>query len=163
MEALGIRIDQIVFQIINFAIVFIVLSKFVYKPVLEFIKKQKKELGELDALAEESAKQKQDIEKLKQDAAVSAQKMQEQTLEKAQSEAYKIIEGAKKTANAEGKRILQEYNEEAMQTQQAMVAKSKDEIYKQALKKTEDLLKTSITPAQQNKLMELSLERLQND
>ncbi len=163
MEALGINISQIVFQIINFTIVFVVLSKFVYKPVLEFIKKQKKELDEFDALVGETAKQKQQIAQLKQEADVAAKKLQEQALEKAQTEAFNIIEDAKKTANAEGKRILQEYNDEAVQTQQALVVKAKKEIYNQALQKTEELLKTSITEEQREKLMELSLGRLKND
>ena len=160
MENLGIRLDQIIFQIINFAIVFVVLSKFVYKPIVEFVKKQKKELAELESIAEQTTQQKLKLAQQQQEAESAAKAAYNQAVEKAQMEAFRIVESAKRTANTEGNRILKEYNDEAIQTKQTLLDESKKEVYILALKKTEELLKTSITPEQQKKLMEISLERL---
>lgn len=75
-------------QIINFVIVFFILKKILYKPVLDIINKR-------DAQIKKGLKDKEEAEQLLKDA----QQNEAEVLQKAQARAEKIISDAKLEAN----------------------------------------------------------------
>lgn len=163
MENFGIKLDQIIFQIINFSIILVILKKFLYKPIVGFVKKQKEQQDEYLKISQEIGGQKEYLNKLSEDQKAELKKLYTESTEKAKKDAQKIIEEAKDTAKSEGKRILAEYNSEAEQSKETILKSAKDEIYTNALKITETLLKSSLTGGQKQKLMEMAMENLKNE
>ncbi len=113
MEQLGIEPNLLLAQIVNFLIIFFVLSKLLYKPILGMLEKRKKEIAEGLSLTE---KMREEEEKL------NARK--EKILEEARHEARGIVEAGKKEADLAGKEILLAAHSQA----QEIVAKGKEDV-----------------------------------
>lgn len=113
MEKLGIQPTLLLAQIVNFLIIFFVLSKLLYKPIRGMLDKRKKEIEEGLALTE---KMRQEEDKLK----VKQNKILDET--RREGEAY--IDKAKAQAVAESKEILNNANKQA----QEIIAKGKEEV-----------------------------------
>lgn len=86
--AIGIDFRSLVLQIINFAILLLLLKKFAYKPILDILDKRYKKV-------EESLKNAKEIEHLK----VSLEKEKETILKEAHAKAQGILEQSKKQAS----------------------------------------------------------------
>ena len=95
MDKLGIEPKLLLGQIVNFTIIMVVLSKFLYKPILDMLEKRKQEIAKGLELTE---KMKDEEEKLM----VKKQKM----LEVARKEASDILDEARKQAKEEEKDII---------------------------------------------------------
>ncbi len=95
MEKLGIEPKLLLAQLVNFTIIVVVLSKFLYKPILDMLEKRKKEIA---AGLKLTTDMKEEEEKM----AVKKQKM----LEVTRKEASDIIEEARKQAKEEEKEII---------------------------------------------------------
>jgi len=102
MEKLGIEPTQLLAQIINFLILFIVLAKFLYKPILKVLDLRKKAIEE--SLAN-SQKIKEELDKLEVD--------KNKILKKVQDEGFKILEEEKKQSSKKQEEILHKAEEEA--------------------------------------------------
>ncbi len=102
MEKLGIEPTLLLAQLVNFTIIVVVLSKFLYKPILDMLEKRKKEI----ALG---LKLTTDMKEEEEKVAVKKQKM----LEVTRKEASDIIEEARKQAKEEEKEILATAHKEA--------------------------------------------------
>jgi|SRR3989344_4540907 len=113
MEQLGIQPSLLLAQIINFAIIVVVLSKLLYKPILGILEKRKKEIEEGLKISE---RMRQEEENLKG--------KREKMLEEARREGHKIIEEARRGAKDEEKEILAVARSEA----EDIVAKGKKEV-----------------------------------
>lgn len=102
MEQLGIEPKLLVAQIVNFAIIVVVLTKLLYKPILTMLDKRKKEIEEGLALTE---KLQREEEKLTTKS--------EKVLAVARAEAQAIIEEAKKQAKEVEKELIEEAHRES--------------------------------------------------
>jgi F-type H+-transporting ATPase subunit b len=85
--SIGLDWHSLVLQIINFAILLLLLKKFAYKPILDILESRHKKV-------EESLKNAKDIEKLK----ISLEKEKETILKDAHAKAQNILEQSKKQA-----------------------------------------------------------------
>jgi F-type H+-transporting ATPase subunit b len=113
MENIGIQPIYLAAQIVNFAIIVFLLSKFLYKPILKVLDERKKKIEEQMTLA---SKMKDSLEK--------DEKKRQEALKEAREEAKKIIEVAKKAAKKEQADILEKSKKEAS----SMIDKAKLEI-----------------------------------
>lgn len=111
--AIGIDGKALLFQIINFVILFIILKKFLFKPVAKILENRQRTI-------EESIKNAKDIETQKANWEQEYQKLQKQTAEKS----AKIIDEAKLSAQ----KLKHEMLEEARQEQENMVENAKEQI-----------------------------------
>lgn len=102
MEKLGIEPRLLLAQIVNFAIIVFVLSKFLYKPILDMLEKRKKEIAAGLKLTE-------DMKSEEEKVAAKKQKM----LEVTRKEASDIIEEARKQAKEEEKEIIAQAHKDA--------------------------------------------------
>jgi F-type H+-transporting ATPase subunit b len=105
MEALGLDIKLLVAQIINFGILYFVLKKLLYKPILKLLDDRKKAI---ERSLDNSKKIEEELSKLEVKKASiittvqnEAKKDKEKLIVLAQEEKRKIIDEAKKTAEAE--------------------------------------------------------------
>jgi F-type H+-transporting ATPase subunit b len=113
MEKLGIDPKLLLAQIVNFAIIIVVLSKFLYKPILSMLEKRKKEIEEGLKL---TTKMREEEEK--------SQQKKQKMLETARKEAQVIIDEARKQAKEEEKEIVAQAHKEA----EAILTKGKADV-----------------------------------
>lgn len=102
MEKLGIEPTQLLAQVLNFLILFVLLAKFLYKPILKVLDSRKKAIEE--SLAN-SQRIKEELDKLEID--------KNKILKKVQDEGFKILEEEKKQASQKQEEILKNAEAEA--------------------------------------------------
>ena len=161
MKELGIEPILLLAQIVNFGIIFFVLKKFLYKPILAMLDKRKKELDEGLALSQKMIREE---EKLKEkEAAMTLQ---------AKKEAKTLLDQAKKQAEEQKKQIVVEAHEEAAKilakakTQAEGQAKAAEEATRAqavelAVAMTERLIPEVLSEGDHRKLMTAKLKELE--
>jgi F-type H+-transporting ATPase subunit b len=113
MEQLGIEPVQLITQIVNFVIMAVLLTRFLYKPILKMLAERRAKIAEGLAYTE---KMKSEVEK--------TEAHREKILRSAKEEGGKIIEEAKKS----GKQIEAEIIEKAHTEAAAIIAKGKEDV-----------------------------------
>lgn len=113
MEQLGINIGLLIVQIIAFAIVFLTLNAWVYKPVLDMMetRKQKISQGLEDA-------------RVAAEARANAEKEAAKVLAEAQAEAGKVVREATERAASAGKDVKAAAETEAAKAREAAMAEA---------------------------------------
>lgn len=143
MEALGIEPILLVGQIINFFILFFVLKKFLYKPVLGMLKKRKDEIDEGLALTQKMSREeaklkereeelvsqaKKDAKALIEDAKKQIEEQKKAIIAEAHTQSSEILAKAKKTADALKDQALDSVRQEAVELASQMVVKLAPEV-----------------------------------
>lgn len=113
MDKLGIEPVQLLTQAFNFVVMLVILTKFLYKPVLKMLDERQKKIAEGLAYTE---KMKEEVEK--------TEKKRQDILDKARDEAREIVEAARK----EGKRVETEIVEKAHEEATAILKKGKQDL-----------------------------------
>jgi F-type H+-transporting ATPase subunit b len=113
MENLGLDPKLIVAQLVNFAIFFYVFARFIAKPFMEYVKKQKGVEKEREKLIEGLRVREAEIEKEK-----------EQILAKAKEEARALLSEAKEEAQM----MMKEASDKAQAQAEEIIAKAKADI-----------------------------------
>ena len=116
MEALGINLPGLITQIISFLILLFVLSKLLYKPVVKM----------LDERAERIKDSLSAAEKANQEAALSAEKIEEELIT-ARQEGQKIIDQARKLSQD----FKEKEKDKALQEIENLIKKSKSDLEKE--------------------------------
>jgi len=153
MDKLGIEPMLLLAQIVNFAIVVIVLSRFLYKPILTMLEKRKKEIEEgvkLTAKArEEEIKFEQKTERMLATTRKEAQDILEEARKQAKIEEKDIVAAAHKEAEA----MIQKANEDMARARVEMEKSVRDSAVELAVAMTKRLLTGVLTPSDQHKLI----------
>jgi len=116
MEALGINLGFLIFQILNFSIVMILLYAWAYKPVINGLQKRKETI----------AKSLEDA-RIAEEARSNAEEEANQILSKAQSEAVEKVREATERAETARQEILAQAEEDAGKAREAAVADATQE------------------------------------
>lgn len=118
---------QILFQVINFGVIFAVLVKFLYKPILKVLDDRRAKVEEGQHAAESSIREKGEIENLKKKARSQSEKEASKFLEEARDEA-KLL---KVKLSKEVKEEMKQVRENEMEKWQSELAGMKAELEKQ--------------------------------
>lgn len=124
MEALGIDWKLLIAQVVNFLILLILLTKFLYKPIVKMLDNR---AGKIEAGLKAAEKSQQDLKK----ADVDAEKIRE----KAYKEANEILVNAKTEATTEAKQIVSKAETQAEEIRKYAAEEalsSKDKAVRQA-------------------------------
>jgi F-type H+-transporting ATPase subunit b len=111
MEALGINLGLLIVQIIAFAIVFLTLNAWVYKPMLDMMESRKQKIAQ----GLEDAR-------VASDARANAEKEAAKILAEAQAEAGKVVREATERAASAGKDVKAAAEAEAAKVQASKLA-----------------------------------------
>lgn len=152
--ALGIDIKILIAQLVNFAILFLVLYKFGYQHIADFLEKRRKdiELGISNAekaelkLVEMTEKEKEVLK----DARIEAQKI----IDEAESIASKSKEDILVSAREEAAKILASTQKKVEEERSKTLREAKAEVSKLVIHATEKLLREKFTEEQDNVLIE---------
>lgn len=98
-----IQLAQIIFQIINFGVVFGALSYLLYKPIIKILDERAQKIEEGQVAAQKSLNEQEKIEEMKK-----------QTKQKAEKEAAKMLEEANKAANDRKNKLVAQAKDEAL-------------------------------------------------
>lgn len=138
MEKLGIQPIQLLTQIFNFLVMVILLTKFLYKPIIKMLDERKKKIQEGIEYTEKSKIELEKIDKKKQEVLKTAdlaakkvieegkltgKKLEAQIVEKARKEAEDYIEKAKKEFALEKAEMEKQLKEQAIEIAAAMAQK----------------------------------------
>jgi F-type H+-transporting ATPase subunit b len=116
MEALGINLGLLVVQIIAFAIVFLTLNAWVYKPMLDMMETRKKKIAQ----GLEDAR-------IAAEARANAEKEAHKIMAEAQAEASRIVREATDRAAAAAKEVKAAAEAEAAKAREAAMAEAEIE------------------------------------
>ena len=153
-------LPDIVFQIINFLIVFFVLKKFLYKPVLSILDQRSKRIADGLRAADKNIKAAQELEekekKVLSTARAEASKLTKQAQKDAKKQAGVILEEAKKDAE----KVLDKERKTLQATFDAEKAQLEKSVSTLVTKTTEALLKQYLTADQQKKIVTQQIKDL---
>ncbi len=113
MEQLGIEPIQLLTQVVNFVLMVFLLTKFLYKPILDALDKRRKKIEEGLAFSE----------KMKAETEEMSKKHQEM-IDEAKEEARRIIDEGKKNGKALEQEIIDKAHSESAQ----IVEKGREEL-----------------------------------
>jgi len=145
-NALGLNIKILIAQLINFAVLVLVLWRFGYKPILKFLdeRKEKIEQGVLDA--------KKAMAKLEE-----ISDKEKEIIKRAKKEALIILEKARKQGDKNRKEIIDEAKEEIGQIineEKAKIQVEKGETLKEIKREIADLVIKSVEKVLEEKIDE---------
>lgn len=111
MEQLGLNLGYLFVQIFNFAIIFVILRAWVYKPILGLLERRRTAIaqGLEDARVASEARQ-------------NAEEEAEKIIAEAQAKASQVIREASERAEAQGRDVLAEAEAEAAQKREEALA-----------------------------------------
>ncbi len=121
--------DPVLFgaQIVNFLIIFFILKRFLYKPVLEMLKKRKDAIKQGLQDAEAARLKLEDVAKKEKEILRSAQTESSKIIEEAKRQSTLILVEAEKNAKIQADRTIKEANqritEEAKKTEKILMTK----------------------------------------
>lgn len=118
---------QILFQIINFGVVFGAISYLLYKPVMKVLDERAKKIEEGQLAAEMSIREKNEIDVLKKKSKTTADKEASKLLEKAELDAKELKSKLSKEARDE----VKGWKEKEMKKWEAEAAGMRKEMEKQ--------------------------------
>jgi F-type H+-transporting ATPase subunit b len=116
LEALGLNLGYLLVQIFNFAILFIILRAWVYKPILGLLEQRR-----------EAIAQGLEDARIAAEARENAEEEAEKILSEAQTKASDIVREATERAEQQGREIVAEAEEEAAQKHQEAMEEAERE------------------------------------
>ncbi|PIZ46703.1 ATP synthase F0 subunit B [candidate division WWE3 bacterium CG_4_9_14_3_um_filter_41_6] len=162
MEKLGIDVQLIVLQAINFAILLYVLNRFLYKPVLKQLAQRKEQV-------EQNARVQNDLN----ERMTQLEKDKEAMLAETKDEAQKILGQAREM----GKQLSATLKDDAQKKADELLKKAsndieiergrikdsiKDEVSQIAISAAEHVLRESITSEQKNSITKTAVDKFIN-
>ncbi|MBI3115337.1 MAG: F0F1 ATP synthase subunit B [Candidatus Kerfeldbacteria bacterium] len=161
LHELGIDWRLLIASLVNFALLFFILKKYAYKPILGMLEKREKMVADS---VDQSQKIEQEFRAL--------QERKEQELRGARAEATKIIEEAARKADelkhelvrdakAEAKKLVAQTKAELVAEREALKASVRDEVADLVVDATEKVLGEKLTAAADRKLVERSLSSVE--
>lgn len=155
-----IHLAQIVFQIINFGIVFGALSILLYKPILKIFEERARRIEEGQKAARNALEQQEKIDELKNKTEQKLKKKRAEVLEEAVKEAQEqkkqLIQEARQTAEAEITSLKTKWEQEKAKEK----AQMQSELVEVVIAATEKILQEKIDSKKHSALIDTELNQL---
>lgn len=158
-NALGINMKLLVAQVVNFTILMGVLLYFVYGPVLRLLDKRRETIKKSMDDAKEIDRQKQEIEKFKNEQMRKADQEMSAILEQAKKQGETMKKDIVGKAQAEATAIVEKAKESLEAERRKMLDSSKQTLANAAVRLAEKILEREFGQPDQQRL----LKNLEND
>lgn len=157
---MDIKLDQIIFQIINFGVVFGALTYFLYKPVTKLLEERAQKVADAEKAAAHTLRERDEIESLKSKTKSQAEKDAVKLLEKAKEQAAQLKKELEKQAKDEI-RAEKEKAMKALEADKASMAREMQKEFAQAVYAVaEKLLGKAVDKKAHADLIDKSLKEL---
>ncbi len=146
LDVISVNIWQILISLLNLVLLFLILKKFLYKPVKNMLQKRK---SELDAQYESAKKAEEEAE--------GYRKEWEETLQTADEKASEILANATENAKRHGDRLIMEAEEKA----ESIIRVAKNEAELEKRKATEEVKReiVEVSGALAEKMLEREINK----
>ena len=159
MEALGIDLKYFIFQVVNFLLLFIILTKLLHKPIMNLLDKRNEEIAQSLKNAEKIKQEMVKSEEKQQEMLVTAKKEALEIITEAKSEAASLANNITQGAQEKAEYILAKTEESITQQKEQMKEELKEEITDLALKISEKIIKEEVSVKdKQAKLSQITKE-----
>lgn len=160
IDKLGIDLKLLLAQIVNFLILLFILTKLIYKPILNLLDKRKKMI---EKNVEDTKKIEERLEKLEKD--------KEKILSEASQKAITVIEQAKKSAEEEKQKIItngkkeisslaERYRAQLQEEKAKIVQEVKKDVASLIIKSSEKIIRKQFNKDDQKRLENAIKEEL---
>lgn len=161
---LGIDWQLLIAQIINFGLLVLILAKFLYRPIVNKIEKEEKELKKAKNKLRQLQEKKESLSEKSEKMTKKAKEESRNTIEEAEQVAENIKQKAKKEAEEQKEEILKQAKEEAKQiSSQAETNKYsqlQDKIVDKTLQRLNETMTKDAAEALRSKYLKYLLEQL---
>lgn len=159
-EFLNINFFTALFTLVNTVVLFLVLKKFLFKPVMQMITDRQKEIDDMYNAADSAKSEAQALEaeykeKLSQ-AAITGERMVKEATERGQKREEEIL----RQANAEAEAIMAKASADIAREKKKALNDAKDEISVIAIAIAEKVVGREITDADHSALVDGFIDRL---
>mgnify|MGYP000031677183 CR=1 FL=1 len=149
----------IVWMTIAFLIVFFVLAKYAWKPIMKALKQREQSIDEALHEAEKAREEMKNLKAGNEELLKKAKEEREEILKEARKMSDKIVEEAKSNAEGEANRIMEEAKERIHYERMSAVTELKNEVANLSIEIAEKVLKQELSDT--DKHQELIKEQLE--
>lgn len=142
-----IDVKQIIFQVINFGILAFVLTKFLFRPILDILDKRAARIAEGMAAAEKSLQEQAKLEEKKAAELAKAEKKAAALIMEAREEAKKMSADIVKEAKSEAQKAVAKQETEFMERLSNVEGELKSRLSTMVVQATKKALSDSLTTA----------------
>lgn len=158
IDALGFNLPALIAQMVNFGILLLIFSVFLYKPLLRILDERKQRIKEgLDA-AEESKRQLAQTEEEVAKELAKAREQGQSLIGEAQQMAQRIQNEAREAARAESEQLLERARNEIQLERDAAIAELRREFAGLTIMAAERVIKQSLDEDKHRELIQEVLE-----
>lgn len=158
MEKLGIEPSLLLAQIVNFAIIMVVLTKILYQPILGMLQKRKKEIEESLALTERLRLEEEKMHARREKLLFEARKEARAILDEAKSRGKEAEHEIVVAAHREASEINEKAKRESLAIHEALSHEIRRESVELAGLIAKQLVGSVLTSTDQHKLIEKYLQ-----
>ena len=158
IAALGIDGWAIVFQLINFGILFWVLQRFAFRPLLKVLKDRQEKIAESLRAASEASRAKSNAEKQQRALLAKAREDAERIVQQAKDHSKGILTEAQEKALAQAQRIKDAAHQEIERDIITAQAELRDQATRLVVQATERLIGEKLNEVQDQKLIIKALD-----
>lgn len=155
-----INLFQILFQVINFAILLFLLRKFLYRPILKILEQRAKKIHEGLEAAEKSIEEREKLDKEQRKVLIEAEKNANKIMEGARLRAKKLelqlVDKVEKDLDRKTKKAEALAKRRARQLEQQLARKFNQTVIKTA----ETLISDSLGAKQQRAILNKQIQKL---
>ena len=163
MEAIGINIPGLISQFINFGVFLLLLTVFLYRPVVRMLDQRsdsiKESLEQAERAKEESAKSEEQV----QQALAESRDRAQQIVQQAQELSRKIEEDAKDTARTEAEGLVVRARSDIQRERDDAIEKVRKEFADLAITAAEKVINSSLDADKHRNLVEDVLNEAGSD
>ncbi len=158
IKTFHIDIKLIIAQLVNFAIVFLVLYKFAYKPVLRALNERTKKIEKGLKDAEETQKKLQEITQKEKEVLKKAREEAQAIIMKAEEQAKKSQEEIALAAKAQAEKIMSDAEKKIAEEKNKMLVEIKSEVAGLVVAATEKIIGEKVDSRKDKELIDKSLK-----
>lgn len=157
---MDIQIPQILFQIINFGVVFGALTYFLYRPIQKILEERAQRIEEGQVAAQANLTEKQKIEELKKQSKKEAEKQAAQILDEARKDAQKTSQELVAKAQEHAKAQILKFQAEWQEQKKEMLKELKQQFAEAVIATSEKVVGASLDKKAHAKLIDEELNSL---
>lgn len=154
LKTLGIDGPTFLWHTINFIVLIVLLTKFLYKPVGDLLEERTRRIEESLAAAEQARAQVAQADRERDELLASARRERQELLIEAQQMAERLKSEARATAQVEADRIVETARQEAEAERAQAMAELKREVASLAVQAAERIISKSLDDQAHRKLVE---------
>lgn len=161
MEQLGIEPKLLLAQIVNFLIIIFVLTKVLYKPILEMLEKRRKDIAEGLAISDRMRREEEKFQEKKAAMLEVARKDAKTIIDEAKKRAAEVEKELVQKAHKQSSEIVEKGKMEAARERTSMEKSLRSEAIDLAVVMAQKLLRAVLSEDMQHKLLSTHLKDLE--